>query len=83
MLDVSLMSSLTYSDIVANIIPDKAGHGFLGTIGGAIVGSLAEDYAKKGKKQKKHHNGRRDASVSGQSANGLSGMASSFFNQKR
>ena len=28
----------------------KAGHGFLGTIGGAIMGSLAEDYAKNKKK---------------------------------
>jgi hypothetical protein len=31
----------------------KAGHGFLGTIGGAILGSMTEDYAKKQKK--KHH----------------------------
>lgn len=31
----------------------KAGHGFLGTIGGAILGSVAEDFAKDKKKQ--HH----------------------------
>jgi hypothetical protein len=31
----------------------KAGHGFLGAIGGAIMGSLAEDFAKK----KKHSGG--------------------------
>jgi len=31
----------------------KAGHGFLGLVGGAIAGSLAEDYAKKEKR--KHH----------------------------
>jgi hypothetical protein len=30
----------------------KAGHGFLGTVGGAILGSITEDYAKD---KKKHH----------------------------
>jgi hypothetical protein len=34
----------------------KVGHGFLGTIGGAIIGSMTEDYAKKQKK-KHHHSG--------------------------
>lgn len=28
----------------------KAGHGFLGTVGGAILGSLAEDFIKDKKK---------------------------------
>jgi hypothetical protein len=28
----------------------KVGHGFLGAVGGAILGSLAEDYAKDRKK---------------------------------
>jgi len=32
----------------------KAGHGFLGTVGGAILGSLAEDFVKD-KKKKPHH----------------------------
>lgn len=30
----------------------KVGHGFLGTIGGAIMGSLTEDFVKD---KKKHH----------------------------
>ncbi len=30
----------------------KANHGFLGTVGGAILGSLAQDFAKD--KKKKH-----------------------------
>lgn len=30
------------------------GHGVLGALGGAILGSLTEDYAKKGKKNKKN-----------------------------
>jgi hypothetical protein len=30
----------------------KAGHGFLGTLGGALLGSVAEDYLKD---KKKHH----------------------------
>ena len=29
----------------------KANHGFLGTVGGAILGSLTEDYAKSKKKK--------------------------------
>jgi Glycine zipper 2TM domain len=33
----------------------KMGHGFLGTIGGAIVGSLTEDYAKSKHKKSKNH----------------------------
>lgn len=32
----------------------KAGHGFLGAVGGAIMGSLAEDYAKDRKKHGGH-----------------------------
>merc|ERR1711939_1140440 len=32
----------------------KAGHGFLGAVGGAILGSLAEDFVKD-KKKKPHH----------------------------
>jgi len=32
----------------------KANHGFLGTIGGAILGSLTEDFAKDKKKKHKH-----------------------------
>jgi len=32
----------------------KAGHGFLGTIGGALMGSVAEDFLKD---KKKHHGG--------------------------
>jgi outer membrane lipoprotein SlyB len=31
----------------------KVGHGFLGTIGGAILGSLTEDFVKD---KKQHHN---------------------------
>lgn len=34
----------------------KAGHGFLGTIGGAILGSMAEDFAKDKKKHHHHSN---------------------------
>lgn len=33
----------------------KAGHGFLGTVGGAILGSLTEDFAKDKKKHHHHH----------------------------
>jgi len=33
----------------------KAGHGFLGTIGGALLGSITEDYAKDKKKKHHHH----------------------------
>jgi len=33
------------------------GHGVLGALGGAILGSLTEDYAKKGKKNKKNKGG--------------------------
>jgi len=34
----------------------KAGHGFLGTIGGALLGSVAEDFMKD-KKKNKHGSG--------------------------
>merc|ERR1711939_1210586 len=59
----------------------KAGHGFLGSIGGAIIGSLAEDYAKKNKKNKHHHKagGSNSNSMMG---GGLGSTASSFFNRK-
>merc|ERR1711939_973640 len=59
----------------------KAGHGFLGSIGGAIIGSLAEDYAKKNKKNKNHHKagGSNSNSMMG---GGLGSTASSFFNRK-
>ena len=70
----------------------KVGHGVLGALGGAILGSLTEDYAKKGKKEKhgkhnKHgHRHRDSASANGQSfgsgASGLGSVASSFFNRK-
>lgn len=35
----------------------KENHGFLGTIGGAIMGSLAEDFAKDKKKKHSHSGG--------------------------
>ena len=67
----------------------KVGHGVLGALGGAILGSLTEDYAKKGKNGKhgKHGHGRRDAASShgqayGAGAGGLGSVASSFFNRK-
>ena len=62
----------------------RMGHGFLGTIGGAIVGSLAEDFAKQ--KNKKHKHGRKDRrlpSGGSSTAGGFGSMASSLFNQKR
>jgi len=40
------------------------GHGVLGALGGAILGSLTEDYAKKGKKNKnKTHSGGSSSSI--------------------
>jgi len=32
------------------LLGKKANHGFMGTVGGAILGSLTEDWAKKNKK---------------------------------
>ncbi len=66
----------------------KAGHGFLGSIGGAIVGSLTEDYAKKhhkqGKQNKHHHKQQQNSHNNNSFASGgLASTASSFFNQKR
>ena len=71
----------------------KVGHGFLGTIGGAILGSLTEDYAKKGKKNKhgKHNkqsshgyrdNGSNASSNNAYASGGIGSVASSFFNKK-
>ncbi|KIW69514.1 hypothetical protein PV04_05387 [Phialophora macrospora] len=70
----------------------KVGHGVLGALGGAILGSLTEDYAKKGRKDKhgkQNKHGYRDsanANANGQSfgssASGLGSVASSFFNRK-
>ncbi|KAK5192310.1 hypothetical protein LTR47_006618 [Exophiala xenobiotica] len=66
----------------------KAGHGFLGSIGGAIIGSLAEDYAKKNKKNKnKHHHHKAGSSHSNSNSmmgggGSLGSTASSFFNRK-
>jgi hypothetical protein len=37
-----------------HMLGKKAGHGFLGTVGGALLGSIAEDFMKDKKKQ--HHN---------------------------
>lgn len=53
----------------------KVGHGFLGAVGGAILGSLTEDFAK-GKGKHGKHNKRSDMS------NASSGGLSSFFNKK-
>lgn len=64
------------------------GHGILGAVGGAIIGSLAEDYAKKGKKakhgkQKSSRAGSMSSDVSNSSAaSGFGSVASSFFNSK-
>ncbi|KAJ9611309.1 hypothetical protein H2200_004493 [Cladophialophora chaetospira] len=67
----------------------KVGHGVLGALGGAILGSLTEDYAKKGKKGKhgkhnKHGHGHRDSASSNgpYASGGLGSVASSFFNRK-
>jgi hypothetical protein len=66
----------------------KAGHGFLGSIGGAIIGSLAEDYAKKNEKNKNkphHHKAGGSHSNSNSMMGGggsLGSTASSFFNRK-
>ncbi|KIY02665.1 uncharacterized protein Z520_01130 [Fonsecaea multimorphosa CBS 102226] len=73
----------------------KVGHGVLGALGGAILGSLTEDYAKKNKKHSnkpgkhnKHNHGYRDdgsyASSNNQNfaSGGLGSVASSFFNKK-
>merc|ERR1712230_333736 len=59
----------------------KAGHGFLGSIGGAIIGSLAEDYAKKNKKNK-HHRKAGGSNSNSMMGGGLGSTASSFFNRK-
>lgn len=58
----------------------KAGHGVLGALGGAILGSLTEDYAKKNKHhQKNKHGNGNGSSMSG----GLAPMASGFFNSHK
>lgn len=40
--------------IGGGLLGKKANHGFLGTVGGAILGSVAEDFFKD--KKKKQHN---------------------------
>ena len=63
----------------------QANHGILGTIGGAIIGSIAEDKLKKRKEEKKqeeqyghghshHHHSQYDGSSSGSTLGQLGSM---------
>lgn len=62
----------------------KVHHGFLGTIGGAIAGSLAEDALKKNRKNGHHKHSKNNHNGSNSPFNGgMNSSLGSFFGSKR